>query len=194
VKPGFASRFRVACGFGLFTFGAMAAADGGVVVHEQAFGSLRVTLFAAPTPLRVGQADLSALVRGPDLGPRFDCEVAFTVLGDEPVDDQDSMAHSSMDHGSHGGGAVVATREEATNKWLYHALVPLGGEGTRTLHTTVQCGSERAMLMTPLSIRARLPVWAEHWQLFSFPPVAVCLFGLHQWRRRKRATKIGSAR
>ena len=105
----------------------------------------------------------------------------------EPVPMETSAA---AEHAMHGQRlSAEATREAATNRWLYHALLQ-APQGDYTLHTVVRCGSQQTMLMTELPVARGAPSWIEHWWLLLMPPLGVVLFALHQvqsvrlsWRR-----------
>ena len=90
-----------------------ARGDGGLLRLRQAAGRFEISVFTAPTPLRVGQIDVSVMVQA-DHAPVLDAEVDVQLRGP--------------------GGELTATASAAaaTNKLLYAALieVPVPGAGS----------------------------------------------------------------
>lgn len=148
--------------------------DGGIVQLQQADGAFVITVFTAPTPLRVGLADISVLVQKRD--------------GSDAVLDADVRLElqSSTDGGT--TARAAATREQATNKLLYAATVNMPSSGSWELRVDVRRGDDRAAVTCRLAVAAPLPPLLTHWPYLAFPPVAVLIFALHQWLR-SRSTK-----
>src|SRR5262249_8693772 len=88
---------------------------GGEVRLMEKAGPVVITVFRDATPLRVGPVDLSVMVQDRDSGrPILDAEVTVRL----------------REHGA-GGPSILtqATRQNATNKLLYAALVDLPAPG-----------------------------------------------------------------
>jgi hypothetical protein len=99
----------------------LARADGGAIRIQRDAGPLRITVFSAPEPLRVGAADLSVMVQSREGGaPVLDAEVELRLEGPPPERPIQ----------------VRATREQAANKLLYAASVELPAAGTWRLRAT----------------------------------------------------------
>ena len=147
-----------------------ARADGGAVQVWQADGSFVVTVFAAPTPLRAGPVDLSVLVQRTDSDAAvLNADVLLTLMS--PYDG--ALIHAA------------ATQQQATNKLLYAAALNLPVAGVWDLRVAVRSGSDVAHVGCPLDVAAALPPLLAHWPYLAFPPLAVLLFALHQWRRSR---------
>lgn len=145
---------------------ARAAADGGVVrVREQA-GDVTVTVFTAPTPLRVGPIDVSVLVQ----------DGRGEVVGDAAV----AVALRAARDGTAVAGA--ATRAQATNKLLYAAPLTLPAAGTWRVEVRVtRPGSAPAAVGFAVEAAPPLPPWRAYWPYFALPAVAIAVYALHQW-------------
>jgi hypothetical protein len=145
-----------------------ARADGGSVQLQQVDGAFRVTVFTAPTPLRAGPADISVLVQD--------------VANDEPVLDAEvvlALTSTGADAALH----AAATRQQASNKLLYAALVNLPSAGAWDLRVTVRRGRAAAVVGGRMAVAPALPPLLAHWPYLAFPPIAVLVFAVHQWRR-----------
>src|SRR5262245_49191008 len=97
---------------------------GGEVRLMEKAGPFLITVFSAPTPLRVGPVDLSVMVQDGDSGrPILDAEVMVRL----------------QQYGA-GGPLIIAraTRQNATNKLLYAALIDLPAPGLWELQVTAQ--------------------------------------------------------
>jgi hypothetical protein len=149
---------------------ATVVADGGRVVASGAAGPFTVTVFAAPVPLRAGDADLSVLVQDGEGRPLLDARVDLLLR--RPGD----------------GAArrVPATRRAATNRLLYAAPVPLPDPGAWRVEVAVRRGTEAGTLAATLDVGPRRSPLAAHWPWLALPPVAIALFALGQRRRQRR--------
>jgi hypothetical protein len=146
-------------------------ADGGVIQFRQNAGSLIVTLFSTPVPLRAGAADLSVLVE--------DAATHDTVL------DATVRLILKADHRS--ALTVEATRAEATNKLLYAARPVLDEAGLWQTTIQVQRGGANVEVQGTMEVLPKLPAVIVYWPYFVAVPVAIVLFTLNQ--RLKAQTK-----
>lgn len=145
----------------LLALASTASADGGFVRASQPLGPYTVTVFSAPTPLRVGAADISVLVQRPDGGVVLDVHVGVVLRG---------------------GGQVLeatATRAQATNKLLQAAQLEIPAAGTWTAEVRVG----EAVLSLPLEVAPAPPPWQAYWAYLVAPFIALTVFALHQWLR-----------
>ena len=148
----------------------IARADGGVVVFQQTSAPFTVTLFSAEMPLRPGVADLSVLLEQTD--------------GRSPI--LDARVFIELQHET---GTIVrteATRNQARNKLLYCSLINLPKSGKWKLRLHVTRGESSGEVLSELLVAAPQPVLVSYWQLFALPPIAITLFLINQWLRRRR--------
>ena len=148
----------------------IARADGGVVVFQQTSAPFTVTLFSTEMPLRPGVADLSVLLEQTD--------------GRSPI--LDARVFIELQHET---GTIVrteATRNQARNKLLYCSLINLPKSGKWKLRLHVTRGESSGEVLSELLVAAPQPVLVSYWQLFALPPIAITLFLINQWLRRRR--------
>ena len=159
------------------TLAPMAAADGGHVCASATDGGLRVTIFTAPTPLRVGTAEIAVLVQdATDDSPRMDAAVQL--------------------HLTTPGAAELVTVEARAgadaNRLLRAATVTLPAAGPIEIEAQVDGSSSQARVGCRTDVTEAAPPLLSSWPLLLFPPVAVALFAarqvlaIRQERRRSR--------
>jgi hypothetical protein len=150
-----------------------ATADGGAVRLMQAAGPFTVTVFAAPTVLGVGPADVSVLVQArPDGAAVLDAQVALTIA--PPPGTEATPA------------TVEATHAAATNKLLYAATVVLPVPGRWAARVSVRRGAEAAEVSCELPVVPGAAGLTSIWPYLAIPPLAIALFALHQWLGTRR--------
>lgn len=154
----------------LGSFVQIARADGGVVVLQQTSAPFTITLFSADIPLRPGVADLSVLLEQTD--------------GRSPI--LDARVFIELQHETGTTIRAEATRNHARNKLLYCSLINLPKPGKWKMRLHVTRGESSADVLSELLVAARQPVLVSYWQLFALPPIAITLFLINQWLRRKR--------
>jgi hypothetical protein len=163
---------------GAFVLGircAPALADGGSMRWSEEKGGYRITVFTAPTPFRAGAVDISTLVQDASTGDPM-TPVKVTVRMTKP-----------------GGLALEypATAEAATNKLFRATQFELPEPGRWALEVEVQGSHGLAMIGGELDAAEPLPRWSELWPWFSWPALAIALFGIHQFfSRRTRITGL----
>jgi len=155
-----------------------ARADGGTVRIQRDEGPFRIAVFSAPEPLRAGAADLSVLVQRRD-GDRalLDAEVEIRLVGPPPAAPID----------------VQATRENATNKLLYAALVDIPAAGPWTLRVTVRHDGETAVVSGELEVARSMPRLVALWPYLVLPLGVVAVFALHERLTHRRAHVVDDA-
>lgn len=152
-------------------------ADGGLVRASGTQNGLTVTLFTTPTPLRVGQADVSVLVQ--DAATReavLDAQVKVRVA---PQHEDAMPAVATLD------------RAAATNKLLQAATVVLPIPGEYRIVVEARRGLARALLAAEVTVEPPLPRLLALWPLLALPPAVVGIFLVQQWLRRRT---LGTAR
>jgi FixH len=146
-----------------------ALADGGVVQMQRSSGRFVITVFTAPVPLRAGPADISILIQDRNSHhPVLDAEVTMSLYqeGREAI-------------------KAEARREQATNKLLYAALVSLPEAGRWKIEVTVVRNSEETRISGVMMVAPPLPFLLAYWWTLALPPVAIGLFVINQWLKRK---------
>jgi hypothetical protein len=150
-----------------------AQADGGLVQLHQTAGSFVVTVFAAPSPPRVGPVEISVLAQNREDGQAaLDVEVFVRLR-------------------SAGGTIVVgrAMREASRNKLLYSASMNLPEAGRWELEVTIKQGKSAASVLGQLSVVAPRPLLLSYWRSLSLPWVVISLFAMNQWLKRRAASR-----
>lgn len=112
------------CVFAALISPASVHADGGRVELSQSLGDQRVTVFSSPTPLIVGEVDISVLVQAAD----------GTVIRNQDV--RVVCRHSQSDDATE----YIATHDQATNQLLHCARVPMTEPGQWEI--TVKLGDD----------------------------------------------------
>lgn len=154
---------RLAAAAAMLLAAAVALADGGLVRVSDTAGRFVVTLFTAPTPLRVGAADVSVMVQAAaDRSVVLDAEVEIVARsGDTEL-------------------RAAATRQAATNKMLYAAVVTFPAPGPWTLEARVYRGASVAVSCA-VSVEPPRAAVIAYWPYFAAPALVIALFALHQW-------------
>jgi hypothetical protein len=146
-------------------------ADGGTVRLSERRGGHQITVFTAPTPFRAGPVDVSVFVQDAETGETI-TDVGITVraaLRGRP------------------GEAIgqAATNEAATNKLFHAALFELPEPGWWQFEIAVEGERGPARVRFEAEAGEALPRWVSLWPWFSWPAVAIGLFGLHQVLARR---------
>jgi hypothetical protein len=154
----------------------LARAHGGVVRLCERAGNYQLAVFTSPTPLRAGPVEVSVLVQDPATGA---CTpgARVTVRLTAPV-----------------SGRVreyPATPEAATNRLFHAAVLELPEAGRWDVEVIVDGPQGPARARFPVEAGAALPRWLELWPWFSWPALAIALFGLHQVLVRRQRTPPG---
>lgn len=143
-----------------------ARGDGGLLRFKQAAGPFDISVFTAPTPLRVGQNDVSVMVlRQTDHAPVLDADVELGLRGP--------------------GGELTAAASAtaATNKLLYAALIEVPAPGRWRLSARVRSGESDVTVAGEVDVAPALgPAWA-FWPYLVLPGVVIGLFAVNQWLR-----------
>jgi hypothetical protein len=153
---------------------AYALADGGKVQFQRKAGAFNITLFSAPSPVRIGRTDFSVMVQNSAGGtPLLDADVRLHFVKREA----NSIAEVS----------APARHEKATNKLLYAAPVDLNATGKWRVEISVQTARDSALVTGDLDVLPPEPPLLAHWPYFVPLPVAAFLFVLNQRLKRRRA-------
>jgi hypothetical protein len=157
----------------------LAYGDGGALIFHQQAGSLNISVFASPSPLRAGMADLSVLLQDADTDAvRLDASVEIHLL-------------------KAGEPELVATPTpgQATNKLLYAAAVEIPSEGEWKI--TLRCieRGHEAVVQGILTVLPPEPALLTYWIYFVIVPIAIALFILNQrLKQKRRAARLPARR
>ena len=152
-----------------------ARADGGRVVLQAPTGDLRVTLLAAPIPLRAGPAELSVLVQDEDGTPVLDAEVDLLL----------SPPH---------GGAPFRVAPQGPAQARLFAELPLHLESPGTWHVqlTARRANTSARLEGAFVVAEPLGNARRHWAAITLGPLGALVIAMHQarvWQLRQPRTR-----
>jgi hypothetical protein len=149
---------------------AEAGADGGVVVARGRVASLDCTVLVAPAPLRAGLSEWSVLLqRAADAGVVLDAEVEIELRRTES-----GAAHAHR-------LVASATRQASANRLFYTALLHLPEAGGWHGSVRVRSAEGEGALVVEVGVAPGVGPLREHWRALGLPPLALGLFGLHQW-------------
>lgn len=154
-------------------------ADGGTVRLCQRAGSYQVAVFTSPTPFRAGPVDISVFVQDPVTGecrPEAQVTVRLTARG----------SGQTLEY--------PATSEAATNKLFHAAVFDLPEPGWWDVEVSVKGPQGPASIRFQLEAGEVLPRWLDLWPWYTWPALAVALFGLHQMLSRRPRPALCSTR
>jgi hypothetical protein len=159
----------------LFALCAQAQADGGRLQLRQTAGRFVITVFAEPTPPRVGLIDISVLAQD-----RTDGRAAL---------DEEVIVRLRKE----GRMTVVgrATRNVEQNNLLYSALMNLPEAGWWELEVTIMQGDSKACVLGQMWVAQPRPFLLSYWRSLSLPWVVIALFAMNQWLKRRAANRGG---
>jgi hypothetical protein len=144
----------------LGTWHAPANADGGSLRFSGVKGGYRISVFTAPTPLRAGTVDFSALVQDVSTGePAVQVQVIFRLSrsGRLPLE-------------------YPATTEAATNKLFRAVQFELPEPGRWDMQVSVVGSQGSVVLGCEVEAAERLPRWPEMWPWIAWPVPVVAIF------------------
>jgi len=156
----------------------VALADGGAVIGRSETPELTATLFALPSPLRAGPADLSLLLQKPGSNdPVLDATVQMAWF----ASDGDATQAKWLPPCCTMESAKIwqpATTGNSKNKFLYGAMVPIKTSGPSVLTVRIQYQGKQQDFSVKVNALAPYSPVATYWPWLAFPPVAVGLFAL----------------
>jgi hypothetical protein len=147
-------------------------ADGGMMLLHQKKSPYTITVFAAPTPTRVGGIDLSVLLQSSEtLEPVLDADIEIEfVLNATRI-------------------AARGTRGQAQNKLLYAASFPVNEAGEWTYSVTLRKPGDAPNGFTisgALTIAPAPDRFSSYAGYLALPFLCLGIFAMHQWLARKR--------
>ena len=167
--------------------------DGGIIRLRETRGPFSVTVFSSREMAAGGLADVSALIQERETGKVvLDADVSLTLNppGARALKQSDEFcglpsAAMLSQNGISNSASVRATREQASNKLLYAAPVELNVPGDWKLHVLVSRGSDTARFDCLLPVTLSSGKLTAVWPYLSLPPLAIALFAVNQWLRRR---------
>lgn len=168
--------------------------DGGVIRLREVQGPFSVTVFTSIEALAGGSSDVSVLVQWRNTGEVvLDADVNLTlnppdgvaISPSDPLCGLSSLAAASQLSDMRAPQlSVRATREQASNKLLYAALVKLNAAGDWRLHVLVSRGSDCAGFDCLLPAATASSTLRGIWPYLALPPIAIAAFAMNQRLRR----------
>jgi hypothetical protein len=152
-------------------------ADAGAILLREQTGAIRITVFAAPAPLRAGPADISVLVQDASSG--------------EPLLDATVRLRLSLP--GEGQTLLPATHVNATNRMLYAAPVVLQKEGRWRLEGDVRARSQNTHFQTDVIVLPPEGPLITWWPYFALPAAAILLFTVNQHLKRRARSRGASS-
>jgi hypothetical protein len=153
-----------------------ARADGGSLRLSGKQGGYQIAVFTAPTPLRAGAVDISALVQNASTGdplPQVKVTVRMTRPGRHALE-------------------YPATSAAATNKLFRSAQFELPEPGRWEMQVQVEGPSGLEVLAGVVEAAEPLPRWREIWPWVGWPALAITLFSIHEMLvQRKGRSRTG---
>lgn len=174
-----------------FVTTSQAFADGGVVVLREETGNMVITVFANPTPLRVGAVDIGVLAQDrATRQPLPNPDVRIALTSDDDV--ASTAEWASICNSLNGLGTVAAaTRNHSTNRLLNSAWLGVPAAGRWNLEVRVRAGGQSERVSQTLEVlpaEAPLSAW---WPLIALVPLGIASFALRGFflrqRRRQRS-------
>jgi ABC-type uncharacterized transport system involved in gliding motility auxiliary subunit len=147
-------------------------ADGGSMLFREQGGPYEITLFGTPSPLRVGRDDLSVLVQRAD--------------NKQPVMNANIKLHLYKKTGDNISEVFAPARHDAaTNKMLYAAMLTIPVSGTWRAEIEVIAGNISGDVIGQITVREKQPPLIGYWPYLLLVPLAIILFALNRWLRRR---------
>ena len=153
-------------------FQSAARADGGTLRLSEEKGNYQIAVFTAPTPLRAGLVDVSALVQN--------------AATHEPV--SDVLITIKAAPRDRPGAAVRrrATFDAATNKLFQAATLNLKEPGWWQLEIGLDGPLGKTTTALDVEVAKPLPKYLAMWPWLTWPALPILLFGTHQFLARRR--------
>ena len=155
---------------------ALLRADGGITVGQIERDGLRVTVFAAPVPVRAGPLDVTLLVQEiPSNQPVTDAVISCSVQKVGPPS-PNPVRLPAWCSTIAPGARIPATSAHSRNKLLLGAYLPLTEPGRWELDIQVTRGPtsfSAALLLDVAAPRQPLSTW---WPLIALVPAFILLY------------------
>lgn len=146
-------------------------ADTGAIQYIGQHGTMKISVFSSPVPLRVGTIDL-----GFYLQRRADNEVI------PDADIKIKIIEKDSDQWEANG---VATKQQATNKLFYSAIMEISQPGDFVCLVEIDAAEESVTFSFVIRVEESLPRWEQMWPWFVWPFPLIFLYVLIQIRRKR---------
>jgi len=167
--------FAAAMAFFVLT-SSLLRADGGITIGQIERDGLRVTVFAAPVPVRAGPLDVTFLVQEiPSNQPVTDARIECSVRKLSPPS-PNPVRLPAWCSAIAPGTRVPATTSHSRNKLLFGAYLPLPEPGRWELSIQTTRGPASFTASIPLDVAAPQPPLSRWWPLIALVPVGMLLF------------------
>lgn len=164
-------------------------ADGGITIGQIDQDGLRVTVFAAPVPIRAGLLDVSFLVQEiPSNLPVGDASIRCSVLKLSPPA-PDPVRLPAWCAAITPGTGIPATPGHSGNKLLSGAYIPIPEPGRWELSVNIARGAGTFTGSIPLEVSPSLPPFSTWWPVIALAPLGILLY---IWRARLLTARRGS--
>ena len=180
------SVFKILTGILLVGFALMSGAwvkpafgDLGALVARGEIGDQRITVLAAPSPLRVGTVLLSLSLQPTKNSARpevTEIDLTFTP----PDTDHLENGHG---HGHHGAIRARARPEGSPHPGMLATQVDLQKAGTWTVQAALHQSDREERFSFDLEVGPPASPWLDYGLAFAFPLVGILIFIWHQRRR-----------
>lgn len=180
----------------------LAQADGGIVRARETRGPLIITIFTASEVFTASPAEVSVMVQDRETHQIvMDAVVELALVQPNESAKQISTSPSPSLAGHKMGrdsetmdkpSIIRAAAGQGTNNLLYSANVVFPRVGDWSLHVSVRRGQNDATVDCTLPVALRAGRLADLWPYLAVIPVAIALFALNQWLRRRSANSIQS--
>jgi hypothetical protein len=149
-------------------------ADGGAVQLRKEADGLVITVFASPSPLSIGPADVSVLLQNRDgLDPVLDANVLLLFRHDD----------SGIEF------QARPTDQQAQNKLLYAAPVMFSKPGKWRITVTIRRNGQETTATGILEVTPARDRAVSYAGYLSFPPAMIVLFVIRGWLIRRRSRR-----
>ena len=153
-----------------FALGSASVADTGIVRASQPIGTLLVTVFTDPTPLRAGAVEVSVMVqRRDDSAPVLDATVTVA-------------ARSHIDTGREWSAPAIRT---GGNKLLYVAWLAVDVPGRTAFSVAVNARGDSGAVTFEADVGPKQPPVVAYWPYLVVPFVVIALYALNQTLRAR---------
>ena len=151
-------------------------ADGGVTLGQMDREGLRLTVFAAPVPVRAGLVDVSFLVQEiPSNLPVGDAEISCSVRKLSPPS-PDPVRLPTWCSTFPPGTRIPATPGHSGNRLLRGAFVPVPEPGRWELTVQVARDGNEFSTTFPFDVRPPRPPLSTWWPFIALVPCAIILY------------------
>ena len=174
----------------LVTSSGLLRADGGITVGQIEREGLRVTVFAAPVPIRAGPLDVTLLVQEISSNRPVTDAIVFCSVRKLSPPSPGPIRLPAWCSSIAPGSRIPATSAHSRNKLLFGAYLPLTEPGRWELDIQVTRGPAHftgALRLDAAAPPTPVSIW---WPLIALVPAAIILYASRS-RRSSWAEKTG---